>query len=73
MTVPAVTDRDRWISRKEAARILNLTENRVSQLTREGVLSCVVTAVGRLYDRNEVEAFRQERDARKQRHGDLAP
>ncbi|MDP3703015.1 MAG: DUF6397 family protein [Candidatus Omnitrophota bacterium] len=60
----ALADKERWIGRGETAQILGVTEARVSQLTRDGLLSPVDTAVGRLYDKQAIEAFRDERAER---------
>lgn len=60
----ALADKERWIGRGEAAAILGVTEARVSQLTRDGVLAPIDTAVGRLYDKEAVERLRDKRAGR---------
>lgn len=47
----------------EAAKILNLSTQRIRQLERSGRLSCSKTSTGwRIFQRSEVENFRRERE-----------
>jgi DNA-binding transcriptional MerR regulator len=58
----------------QAARILDLSAERVRQLADTGVLACTTTPLGRLFKRSDVERLRAERDApaaNQNRPGDL--
>lgn len=48
-------DDDRPMTRGQVARRLNVSPERVRQLTAAGRLTCQHTPLGRLYDRQEVE------------------
>jgi excisionase family DNA binding protein len=52
-----------WMTLSEVARRLELSSERVRQLTVAGRLPCVDTPLGRLYARGDVEAFMRAREA----------
>ncbi len=49
------------LATSDVARILHVSADRVRQLARRGQLSFTETPYGRLFDRAEVEAFRDRR------------
>ncbi len=49
------------LATSDVARILHVSADRVRQFARSGQLSCTETPYGRLFDRAEVEAFRDQR------------
>lgn len=52
----------RWLSTTQVARLLDVTDRYVVRLHKEGILKDVeVTPLGRLFNRYEVEALRDER------------
>ncbi len=57
------TDITKLITTSRAARILDMSENNVRLLTNSGELPCIRTAGGRLFDPDEVEAFKESRAA----------
>jgi hypothetical protein len=52
---------DSMLTVSQVARRLELSAERIRQLSREGRLLSLNTPLGRLYDRDHVEAFRQAR------------
>ena len=57
-------DRKGWLTPAQAARVLQISAERVRQLVRAGRLRAVLTPLGRLLPRAEVEA---EAERRRQR------
>ena len=51
----------RWLTPTQAGRRLNLSAERVRQLTQAGQLACVRTPLGRLLDPADVERLAAER------------
>jgi hypothetical protein len=51
------------LSVSQAGRVLGLSAERVRQLAALGRLTAVETPLGRLFDADEVEQLRQEREA----------
>ena len=62
-----------WLTPTQAGRRLELRAERVRQLTAEGRLACVRTALGRLLDPADVERLAEERRRRRAGGGTLAP
>ena len=56
-----------WLTPTQAGRRLELSAERVRQLTAEGRLACVRTPLGRLLDPRDVERLGEERG--RCRHG----
>jgi excisionase family DNA binding protein len=50
------------LTASQAARLLGLSSERVRQLARQGRLKGHDTPLGRLYDRDDVEALKRERE-----------
>lgn len=66
-----VTDRkapgvpaDDWLTISQAARVLELSSQRVDQLAREGLLPYENTALGRLFFVKDLDAFKAGREAK---------
>jgi excisionase family DNA binding protein len=55
---------DRRLSRMEAARRLGVSVERVDRLARDGRLPFTMTALGKLYDPDAVQALAAERAQR---------
>jgi hypothetical protein len=53
-----------YLTSAQAARILDLSAERVRQLAQTGALACTVTPLGRLFRRTEVERLKSERAAK---------
>lgn len=53
----------RMINASQAAAILDRSSERVRQLVRCGKISALQTAHGLLFNRDEIEAFRRQRDS----------
>jgi excisionase family DNA binding protein len=66
--VSELLDRNSWLTPTQAARVLQISAERVRQLVRAGRLRAVVTPLGRLLPRAEVEAEAERR--RRQRTED---
>jgi hypothetical protein len=50
------------LSRQQAAHVLGVGPERVRQMTVSGLLPSLPTALGNLYDPNDVEALRLSRE-----------
>ena len=59
-------DDGRLMTRGDVANRLNLSPERVRQLTVEGALPCLKTPLGRLYKAEAIEAFAILREQRRQ-------
>jgi excisionase family DNA binding protein len=56
---------DRYISPKETAQLLGVTDVRVGQLAQAGKLPHLNTPIGRLYPRQEIEELADARSRRR--------
>jgi predicted site-specific integrase-resolvase len=59
---PNPIDPEAWLSPKQTADLLRITNARVRQLSIEGRLPYVDTPNGRLYPRHEIERIAQQRE-----------
>ena len=62
-----------WLTPTQAGRRLELSAERVRQLTAEGRLACIRTALGRLLDPRDVERPAEDRRRRRAGGGPLRP
>jgi excisionase family DNA binding protein len=61
MCVRELIDHNSWLTPTQAARVLQISAERVRQLVRAGRLRAVITPLGRLLPRAEVEAEAERR------------
>lgn len=61
ISVSELLDRNSWLTPTQAARVLQISAERVRQLVRAGRLRAVVTPLGRLLPRAAVEAEAERR------------
>jgi excisionase family DNA binding protein len=64
MSVMELLDHNSWLTPTQAARVLQISAERVRQLVRSGRLNAVLTPLGRLLPRAAVEAEAERRRRR---------
>lgn len=63
-TVIDLRDRSKWLSTGDVRRLLGISNQAVNGLVQRGRLPFQDTAAGRMYDREDVERLKTEREAK---------